>query len=121
MFGGLEEKNRLRGNPQRLKQGVRHTCAVEKAVCHGIYKHPADEVGKRGHRLHEFPEGHTPQLIHKYGKYHGQPGGCQRNAAHGKGIFKHLQKLIDFSYHIVVILFIFSPTKSWMENGFGGL
>ena len=97
MLRGLEEKNWLRGNPQCLQQGVCHARAVEKAVRYGINENPADEVGKRGNRLYKLPEGHAPQLVHKYCKQHGQPGGCQRNAAHGEGIFKDLQELLDFN------------------------
>ena len=95
MFRRLQQKNRFLYQPQIGQQRIYHTSTVEQAECNRIYKNPADEIRKRGYSLHKLSKRNTLDFIQEHCKKHGQPGGSQRNGAHGKSVFQHLQQLID--------------------------
>ena len=69
--------------------------AGKQIVGYGEHQHPADEVGERGDRLHGLPERHALDLIQKDSEDHRQPGGEDRQAAHGEGIAHDQQRLLQ--------------------------
>ena len=77
------------------QHAVGHAVAGKQIVGYGEHQHPADEVGERGDRLHGLPERHALDLIQKDSEDHRQPGGEDRQAAHGEGIAHDQQRLLQ--------------------------
>ncbi len=95
MLSAVQDLQRLRDQPQILAYGIEHAGGGEQAEGDGVDQRPADEVGKRGQRLHDVFEPSAFDFVQEYREEHRQERSRQPEDTHGKGVLHDRHELLD--------------------------